>query len=147
MRISLSTFSLQEYVVKLLKRHPIKTLFFYSLMSELLVLLFLFLAFLLTAEIVLPGFISLRLNLTWYLIAILAVTSFLLFIGKTENIKPSQNIRFEKFLLALSGLWALGITSLSLYHFPWWAIVFLLIVFFIPSIWAWRTFFKDTKKI
>ncbi len=140
-------FSLENYLIKLLERHPVKSLFFYSLMSELLILLFLFLAFLLTAEIVLPGFISLRLNLTWYLIAILAATSLLLFIGKTENIRPVQSIRFERFLLALSGLWALGITSLSLYHFPWWAIVFLLIVFFIPSIWAWRAFFKDSKEI
>lgn len=146
MHISFSTFSLEESTVKLLKRHPVKTLFFYSLMSELLILLLLFFAFLLTAEILLPGFISLRLNLTWYLIAILAASALLLFIGKTVDIRPPQKIRFEKFLLTLSGLWALGITTLSLHHFPWWVIVFLLTVFFIPCIWVWRSFFKDTKE-
>ena len=46
-----------------LRKYPVRVLFLYSLFGELLVLLFLFLAFLWTAETVLPGFISLRLNL------------------------------------------------------------------------------------
>lgn len=145
MHIPLTTTSLKEYVLKLLKRHPIKTIFLYSLLSELLVLLFLFLAFLLTTEILLPGFISLRLNLTWYLIAILTVTFFLAFIGQNTHIQPSQKIRFEKLLITISGFWALGIIALSLHHFPWWTIAFLLILLCITSLWAWRFLFRNIK--
>ena len=145
MQISFPSFSLREHLLRLLKRHPVKTLFFYSLGSELLILLFLFFAFLLTTEITLPGFISLRLNLTWYLIGILAATSLVLFIGKNADIQPSQNIPFEKIFLILSGLWALGITVLSLHDFPWWVIVLLLIILAIVSTWFWRSFFKKTR--
>jgi membrane protein implicated in regulation of membrane protease activity len=139
--------SLKVRVLTLLKRHPVKTLFFYSLSSELLILLFLFLAFLLTAEILLPGFISLRLNLTWYLIAVIAATSLLLIIGKTQSIQPSQIIHFEKPILLVSGLWACGIVAFSLHHFPWWTIVLLLILVSIVSLWAWRLFFKNTEAL
>ena len=135
----------KQFFLKLIERHPVKTLFAYSLLSELLVLLFLFLAFLQTAEILLPGFISLRLNLTWYLILVIAGTAIILLIGHRQNIRPLQTRRFEKPLLVLGELWACGVISFSLHHFAWWTIALIVVALLVISVWAWNFFFAENK--
>lgn len=132
--LSLSNAALQ----KLLRSHPVKTLFIYSLLGELLVILFVFFAFLTTAEILLPGFISLRLNLTWYIFFLLAASMLLLALGKAAHITPPQKIPLEKTFLTLSALWSLSVIGMSLFHFPWWSICFILVLLILVSIWAWK---------
>lgn len=136
-------FSLTQKIDSLLKRHPVKTLFAYSLFGEFLVLLFLFLAFLWTAETLLPGFISLRINLTWYLILLLLLTSLFLVFGKFQNIKPIQSKRFIKSLFSMIGLWSLLIIGVSLYHFSLWSILLILGCVMLISFLSWKHFFRD----
>lgn len=122
-----------------------KTLFAYSLMGELLVLLFIFLAFLMTAEILLPGFISLRLNLTWYLFLLLVGVFLLLLVGKISDIQPIHKIPLERGVVTLSSLWGVGIIGLSLYRFPWWSILILLGLLALVSVWAYQILYPKNN--
>ena len=126
-----------------LRKYPVRVLFLYSLFGELLVLLFLFLAFLWTAETVLPGFISLRLNLTWYLVLLLLLANGFILFGKHYAIRPIQSSRFTKSLLALIGLWSILIVSISLYHFPLWSIAAIIGTFLLLSLLAWKHFLRN----
>jgi hypothetical protein len=127
---------------KAITRHPIRVLFLYSLLAELLILLSLLLALLLTAEIVLPGFISLRINLTWYVIALLTLSTLLIVIGKKQNIYPLPTPRLEKTALFFGGIWGTSIITLSLYRFPWWTILLIFIILVIMGYQGYRFFFK-----
>jgi small-conductance mechanosensitive channel len=140
--MKIPSFSPKKYLDALLKRYPIRTFFLYSLLSELLIILFLFLSFLLAAEILLPGFISLRLNLTWFLVFLLFMSSLVFYIGKTSEIKPSQKMRFEKVLIVISCLFSVSILTLSLYRFPWWSILIVLGCISLTSFWAWQSFLR-----
>ena len=121
--------SLIQIIKSTLTRHPLRVLFTYSLVSELLILMYLFLAFLWTAEILLPGFISLRINLTWYLMSLLGASTTLALFGKAFDITPLNGKGIEKFALVVGSLWGISIVSLSLYGFPWWTA--LILVFFL----------------
>lgn len=117
--------------------------FCFSLSCELLLVLYLFFFFLWTTEIVLPGFISLRINLAPYFATLLGVTFLLMYIGQLANYQFSKTFPFEKTLLSLILFWGIGTITISLIKFPWWAILSLLVSFVVIVVYFWRILLED----
>ena len=120
--------------------------FFFSLSCELLVILYLFFFFLWTAEVFLPGFISLRINLAPYIALLLGATFGLVALGEHLDLSFPDNIRFEKTLISLCFLWGFIIVSVSLIDFPWWTILFLLAIFIFTLVYFYQTIFTQKKE-
>ena len=118
--------------------------FFFSLSCELLLVLYLFFFFLWTAETILPGFISLRINLAPYFATLLGLTFGLMYLGEQAHYEFSQTFSLEKPLLVLAILWSVGIVGLSLFKFPWWAILSLIIFFLMVIYYFWKTLLEDS---
>ncbi|MCW1888601.1 MAG: hypothetical protein KIH67_003550 [Candidatus Moranbacteria bacterium] len=125
-----------------LRKSPVVA-FLFSLACELLLVLYLFFFFLWTAEIILPGFISLRINLSPYFATLLGFTFGLMYLGQQAHYVFPKNFSFEKPLFILAILWSTGIVGLSLIKFPWWAILSLLIAFFVIIFYFWKTLLED----
>jgi hypothetical protein len=62
-----------------------------------------------------------------------------------SDIMPPQKIRFEDSLIFISCFFSLGIIALSLYRFPWWSIILILVTVSLVSFWAWRFFFASEE--
>lgn len=119
--------------------------FFFSLSAELVLILYLFFFFLWTAEIILPGFISLRINLSPYFATLLGLTFGLMYLGQRAHYEFPKTSSFEKPLLILAILWSTSIVALSLIKFPWWAIISLLLAFFVIVFYFWKTLLEDRE--
>ena len=117
--------------------------FLFSLCCELLLVLYLFFFFLWTAEIILPGFISLRINLAPYFATLLGFTFGLMYLGERAHYEFPRTFSLEKPLLILAILWSTGIVGLSLIKFPWWAIITLLITFLVVIFYFWKTLIQE----
>jgi hypothetical protein len=118
--------------------------FFFSLSSELLLVLYLFFFFLWTAETILPGFISLRINLAPYFATLLGLTFGLMYLGERAHFEFPKTFSLEKPLLVLAILWSIGIVGISLIKFPWWAILSLVTCFLIVIYYFWRILLEDS---
>ena len=117
--------------------------FVFSLCCELLIVLYLFFFFLWTTEIILPGFISLRIDLAPYFATLLGATFILMYIGQLAHYEFPKTFPFEKTLLSLATFWGLGIVVISLIKFPWWAIVTLVASFILVVFYFWKLLLQE----
>lgn len=113
--------------------------FAYSLLVELLMLLYLLFLGLFTLEILLPGFVSVRINMAIFLATLILLTMATAMLGRFLGAHFPATASYEKLILSTLIAWGTGIIGISLISFPWWSLAVLLalslaILFFLRDI-------------
>lgn len=113
--------------------------FGYSLLVELLALLYLLFLGLFTLEILLPGFVSVRINMAVFLATLIILTAGTAMLGRFLGAHFPATAPYEKLIVGTVIAWGIGIIGIALISFPWWSLAVLLafsmaILFFLRSI-------------
>lgn len=120
----------------------------YTLLVEALFIGYLAFAALFTAEMLLPTFITARVDLTKFFFILFLFSFVLTLLGNILSLSFHWNIHKKNPLLWIGLLWAVSIFILSLLNFPPFIIPFIIVAFFFIGFLFWKIFFsEETDKL
>jgi len=125
-----------------LKKNGVLTIS-YALLTEALFIGYLAFIALFTLEMLLPTFVTVRLNLTTFFFILFSFSFVLAFLGHILNLTFDQKIQKKNPLVWIGLFWTIGILILSLSHFPLLLIPFIIITFLLIGYLFWKIFFDE----
>ncbi|PIX90385.1 MAG: hypothetical protein COZ29_00310 [Candidatus Moranbacteria bacterium CG_4_10_14_3_um_filter_45_9] len=125
-----------------LKKNGVLTIS-YALLTEALFIGYLAFIALFTLEMLLPTFVTVRLNLTTFFFILFSFSFVLAFLGHILNLTFDQKIQKKNPLVWIGLFWTIGILILSLPHFPPLLIPFIIITFLLIGYLFWKIFFDE----
>lgn len=118
---------------------------FYAILTEALFIGYLaFIAFF-TLEMLLPTFVTVRLDLTTFFFILFLFSFVLALLGRILDLTFDQKIQKKNPLVWIGFLWTISILILSLSNFPLLLIPFIIIAFLLIGFLFWKIFFDEKE--
>lgn len=115
----------------------------YALLAEALFIGYLAFISLFTLEMLLPTFVTIRLNLTTFFFILFFFSFVLALLGQILDLTFDQKMQKKNPLLWIGFLWTVSIFILSLTNFPLLFIPLIIIAFLLAGFLFWKIFFDE----